>query len=77
MTSEVERALASLRDSTKTELKYDHYSLRINRERRTAFFAAANINGAQLWKAAQDGPRPPARSGASIRECARNSSPTT
>ena len=59
MTSEVERELASLRDSTKTELKYDHYSLKINRERRTAFFVAANVNGAQLWNAAQDGPRPP------------------
>ena len=58
LTSEVERELAPLKDSVKTELKYDHYSLKINRERRTAFFVAANINGAQLWDAAEDGPRP-------------------
>jgi endonuclease G len=58
LTSEVDRELAPLRDSEKTELKYDHYSLRINRERRTAFFVAANVNGAQLWKTAQDGQRP-------------------
>ncbi len=77
LTSEVERELAPLKDSIKTELKYDHYSLKINRERRTAFFVAANINGAQLWDAAADGPRPAARNGASIRECARNFSPTT
>lgn len=49
MTSEVRLDLASLKDSTKTELKYDHYSLRINRQRRTAFYTAANINGKQLW----------------------------
>lgn len=58
MTSEVERELAPLKDPTKTELKYDHYSLKINRERRTAFFVAANVDGAQLWDTAEDGPRP-------------------
>lgn len=51
LTGEVKLDLATLKNSTKTELKYDHYSLMMNRERRTAFFAAANINGAQSWKA--------------------------
>ena len=58
LTSEVKRELAPLRDSTSTELKYEHYSLMINRERRTAFFAAANIDGAKLWDAEADGKRP-------------------
>ena len=58
LTSEVERELAPLKDSAKTELKYDHYSLKINRERRTAFFVAANVNGPQLWDVAVDGARP-------------------
>ncbi len=61
LTSEVKRELATLRDSEKTELKYDHYSLMINRERRTAFYVAANIDGSQLWDLdpSADGPRPP------------------
>lgn len=50
MTSEVERELAQLKDSTESELKYDNYSVTMNRERRTAFFVAANINGSQLWR---------------------------
>ena len=50
MTSEVERELAQLKESTATELKYDNYSVTMNRERRTAFFVAGNINGSQLWK---------------------------
>lgn len=58
LTSEVQRELAPLKDSVKTELKYDHYSLMINRERRTAFFVAANIHGAQLWDSTEDGRRP-------------------
>ena len=49
MTSDVKRELAPLKNSTKTELKYDNYSIFINRERRTAFFAAGNVNGKQLW----------------------------
>jgi endonuclease G len=49
MTSEVKRELAPLKDSTGTELKYDNYSVMMNRERRTAFFAAGNIDGNQLW----------------------------
>jgi len=49
MTSEILHELATLKNSTRTELKYSNYSLRMNRERRTAFFAAGNINGKQLW----------------------------
>ncbi|MFO1512900.1 MAG: DNA/RNA non-specific endonuclease [Verrucomicrobiota bacterium] len=59
LTSEVTRELATLKNTTKTELKYDHYSLKINRERRTAFFAAANVDGALLWKTQGFGPLPP------------------
>jgi endonuclease G len=51
MTSEISRELAPLKNSTETELKYDNYSVMMNRERRTAFFAAGNIAGDQLWKA--------------------------
>jgi endonuclease G len=58
MTSEVTRELARLKNSTKTELKYDHYSLRINRERRTPVFVAVNIDGAKLWNAQGFGSRP-------------------
>ncbi len=57
-TSEVQRELATLKESTSTELKYDHYSLKMNRERRTAFYVAANIDGAQLWNAMNLGTRP-------------------
>ncbi len=58
LTSEIKRELAALRDSEQTELKYDHYSLMINRERRTAFFVAANVDGSQLWDSAVDGSKP-------------------
>jgi endonuclease G len=49
MSSDVKRELAPLKNSTKTELKYDNYSVFMNRERRTAFFVAGNVNGLQLW----------------------------
>ncbi len=48
-TSEVQHELAPLKNSDETELKYDHYSLKMNRERRTAFFVACNVDGPQLW----------------------------
>lgn len=51
LTSEVKRELAPLKNSTRTELKYDTYSLRMSRERRTAFFVAGNIDGKKLWGA--------------------------
>lgn len=54
MTSEVKRELAKLKGSTETELKYANYSLMMSRERRTAFFAAGNINGSLLWKAQRE-----------------------
>jgi endonuclease G len=50
MTSEVKRELAPLKGSTDTELKYANYSVMMNRERRTAFFAAGNIDGNRLWR---------------------------
>jgi endonuclease G len=49
MTSEVQRELATLKDSNDCELKYANYSVFMNRERRTAFFIAANIDGKQRW----------------------------
>jgi endonuclease G len=58
VTSEVKRELAPLKGSTQTELKYDHYSIKMNRERRTAFFAAGNIDGNLLWKKQGLGPLP-------------------
>lgn len=47
-TAEVKRELATLKDSTATELKYDHYSLKVSKERRTPFYAAGNIDGSKL-----------------------------
>jgi endonuclease G len=49
MTSEVQRELATLKDSNDCELKYTNYSVFMNRERRTAFFIAGNIDGSQRW----------------------------
>ena len=57
-TSEVERELATLKDSTKTELKYANYSLKINGERRTAVFVAGNIDGSKHWRFAGNGALP-------------------
>lgn len=51
MTSEVEREVARLKGSDESELKYEHFSVVMNKERRTAFFAAGNIDGSQLWGA--------------------------
>lgn len=58
MTSEVHRELAPLKGSTKTELKYENYSVMMSRERRTAFFAAGNIDGSRLWKTQGHGKLP-------------------
>lgn len=58
LTSEVVRELAPLKNSTETELKYANYSLMMNRERRTAFFAAGNIDGSQHWKTLGQGKLP-------------------
>lgn len=49
VTSEVLHELAPLKNSDETELKYEHYSLKMNRERRTAFYVAGNVDGPQLW----------------------------
>jgi endonuclease G, mitochondrial len=59
MTSEVKQELATLKNSTKTELKYANYSLKINRERRTPVFIAGNIDGSKLWRAHGNGALPP------------------
>lgn len=59
MTSEVRRELATLKDSDETELKYDNYSLMMNRERRTAFFVASNIDGSLLWGSQRGDGLPP------------------
>ena len=60
MTSEVKLEAAPLKDSDQTELKYANYSVVMNRERRTAFFVAGNIDGALLWKNQRED-TPPAR----------------
>jgi endonuclease G, mitochondrial len=56
--SEVRRELATLKDSEETELKYDNFSVKMNSTRRTAFFAAVNIDGSLLWQAQGLGRRP-------------------
>lgn len=53
MTSEVKAELATLKDSTKTELKYANYSAMVNKERRTAVYVAGNIDGEKLWRNVQ------------------------
>lgn len=56
--AELLRDAARLKGSTKVVVPYDHFSLVVNARRRTAFYAAANVDGARLWKAEQ-GKRPP------------------
>ncbi len=58
LTSEVKRELALLKNSTEAELKYANYSLMMNRERRTAFFIAGNIDGSLHWKTLGQGGMP-------------------
>jgi len=50
MTSEVERDAARLLDESGYHLHYLHYSLLMNAKRRTAFYAACNLDASQLWK---------------------------
>ena len=63
MTSDVKRELATLKDSTKTELKYTNFSLKMNVERRTAVFVAGNIDGSKHWKFVGNGSLPKKRPG--------------
>lgn len=44
------REVALLKDSEEHELKYINYSVVMHARRRTAFFAAGNVNGKLLWK---------------------------
>lgn len=53
--SEVAKDVAQRNDGEGHVLTYLHYSVVMNRRRRTAFFAACNINGAQLWKVVNPG----------------------
>lgn len=55
---EVKRDLAKLKDSEETELKYDHFSVKMNASRRTAFYVAGNVDGAQFWNVQTMGRKP-------------------
>ncbi|MCG2592987.1 DNA/RNA non-specific endonuclease [Ramlibacter sp. XY19] len=50
LTFEAAKDAARLRDSDDIVLNYVNYSLVMNGARRTAFFAAGNVDGAVLWK---------------------------
>ncbi|MBB6562055.1 endonuclease G [Acidovorax soli] len=58
MSYEVGRATAPLIDSDERELRYRNYSVFMHARRRTAIFAAANVDGQLLWKNVMDGPMP-------------------
>ncbi len=58
VTSEVKKELATLKNSTKTELKYANYSIKINKERRTPVYSAGNIDGLKLWRVQGNGALP-------------------
>lgn len=64
LASEVEKEVAPLLDGSGHVLHYMHYSVVMNARRRTAFFAACNIDGSLLWKIVNPGtsvgPRPSA-----------------
>ncbi|MCE4553689.1 DNA/RNA non-specific endonuclease [Roseateles cellulosilyticus] len=55
LSSEVRKEVAPLKDGSGHVLNYLHYSLVVNAERRTAFFAACNVDGRQLWKVVHPG----------------------
>ncbi len=59
LTHEVLKAVAKLRDSDDHELKYLNYSVVMHARRRTAVFAAGNVDGRRLWKNVMDGGMPP------------------
>lgn len=48
LASEVQRDVAQLKDGAGTILLYDNFSVVMNRQRRTAFYAAWNIDGSAL-----------------------------
>lgn len=47
---EVKKEVANLKGSQEYELKYMNYSVIMHAKRRTAIFAAANVDGSLLWK---------------------------
>jgi endonuclease G len=61
LSQEVLRDVAKLRESDKFELKYLNYSLVMHAKRRTAIFAAGNVNGKLLWKNVMGGVALPRR----------------
>jgi endonuclease G, mitochondrial len=61
LSSEVLREAATLKNSDKIELKYDHFSLIVHAQRRTPIVAACNVNGRQLWQNAHADAKRPTR----------------
>lgn len=55
---EVRKEVATLKDGEEFELKYRNYSVVMHARRRTAVFAAGNVNGHLLWKNVMDGGMP-------------------
>lgn len=53
--SEVKREMAPLLDGSGHHLHYLHYTIAMHARRRTAIFAACNIDGSQLWKVVNPG----------------------
>ena len=53
--SEVKREAAPLLNGTGHHLHYVHYSVVMHARRRTAIYAACNIDGSQLWKVVNPG----------------------
>jgi endonuclease G len=53
--SEVKREVARLLDGSGHHLHYLHYTIVMHARRRTAVYAACNIDGRQLWKVANPG----------------------
>jgi endonuclease G len=58
LSHEVLQAVAPLRDAPGHELRYDNYSVVMHARRRTAVFAAGNVDGRLLWKKVMDGGLP-------------------
>lgn len=58
LSQEVLREVATLRNSQESELKYLNYSIVMHAKRRTAIFAAGNVDGKLLWKNVMDGALP-------------------
>lgn len=55
---EVKKEVAKLKESDDYVLRYRNYSVVMHAKRRTAIFAAANVNGKLLWKNVMEGKMP-------------------